>query len=144
VADLIDGGVSLDRQARAPRNLEAAMARHRSSRAKKNPLPADLRAKARTGAPRVIRRSGEKVDRKPKAESSPAVASVGSRVTYRRLDDQSLNEVSIGDPRSGSSGARVIPTSSPLALALRGATRGTLLSVMLGGRTVELEVIEVI
>jgi hypothetical protein len=143
VADLIDGGVSLDRQARVPRYLEAAMARHRSNRAKKNPLPADLRAKARAGAPRVIRRSGESVVRKPKVEPRAAVASVGSRVTYRRLDDQTLHEVSIGEARSGPSAAKVIPVSSPLALALRGATRGTVLSVMLGGRAVELEVVEV-
>jgi transcription elongation GreA/GreB family factor len=143
VADLIDGGVSLDRLARAPRNLDAQMARHRATRARKNPLPADLRAKARAEAPRVIRRSGESVVRRPKPVAREATASVGSRVKYRRLDDGTEHEVSIGGPPESAGSLRVIPASSPLALALRGATKGTVLSATLGGRAVELEVVDV-
>src|SRR5260221_10366065 len=50
LCDLIDGGVSVDRQAAAPRGLAELMARHRRTRKRTNPLPADLRAQAREAA----------------------------------------------------------------------------------------------
>ena len=79
VADLIDGGVSLDRQAAAPRGLDEIIARHRRTRARSNPLPSDLRAQARQSAPTVVRRSGAPAVRRdaPKVASATTTPQAG-------------------------------------------------------------------
>jgi hypothetical protein len=146
IADLMDGGVILDRQAASPRDLEALMAQHRAQRAKKNPLPSDLRAKAREKAPLVIRRSSGTEIKKRSAESLIVRVAIGCRVLYRRLDDGSEHDVVIGTPLRGvdtDATTRVLPAGSPLAQALFGATKGTIVPVTLGTRSVELEVLEV-
>lgn len=186
LADLMDGGVSLDRQAAAFRGLGELVERHRRTRARANPLPTDLMAKARAQAPSVIRRGGGSAVRaepKPPApppspatppvvarapsparapvksvsrsastttrtpvvvrrDAGPKVARVesGSRVTYRRLDDDSEHDVLIG-AASAPPGVRAIPVGSPLASALLGATTGTVVSATIGGEAVELEVL---
>lgn len=145
IADLMDGGVSLDRQAAAPRNLDALMARHRADRAKKNPLPSDLTEKKRAAAPRVIKRSGGSAVRTGAHPNSTPRVAVGARVRYRRLDDNTEHHIAIGNPSGGvvDTSARSIPSGSPLALALIGATTGTIVPVQLGTRSVELEILEV-
>jgi hypothetical protein len=183
LADLMDGGVSLDRQAAAFRGLGELVERHRRTRARANPLPSDLMAKARAQAPSVIRRGGGsavRVEAKPppppltppvvaraplparapvksvsrsasstartavvvRRDVGPKVARVesGSRVTYRRLDDDSEHRVQIG-AASAPPGVRAIPVGSPLASALLGATTGTVVSATIGGEAVELEVL---
>lgn len=147
LCDLIDGGVSLDRQAAAPRGLVDLMALHRKKRARTNPLPADLRAKARDSAPTVRRRSGESaIKRVPPPAPPPAQAErivSGNRVRYR-LDDGSLHDVWLGAaPANGDEGLHVVPLGSPVGRALLGATKGTVVPLMLAGRNVELEVLEV-
>lgn len=144
LADLIDGGVSLDRQAAAHRGLDAIMARHRAKRAKENPLPSDLRAKARAAAPMVIRRGGGSAVKPPPPPPTFVRVQSGCRVQYRRLDDDSAHDVVIGANNSGHpKEARVVPSASPLARALIGATKGTVVQVTLGGEPVDLEVVEV-
>jgi transcription elongation GreA/GreB family factor len=149
LSDLIDGGVSLDRQAAAPRGLGELMNLHRKKRARANPLPADLRAKARETAPTVRRRSGESaVKRVPAPATAPAAAPAGliasgHRVRYR-LDDGSVHDVWLGAaPSSGDQGLHVVPLGSPVGRALLGATKGTVVPLTLGGRGVELEVLDV-
>jgi hypothetical protein len=150
IADLIDGGVSLDRQAAAPRNLDDAMARHRKARARSNPLPSDRRIAARADAPRVVKRGGGSALAEKKAPPAPPAppqhtrVAAGATVKYRRLDDGAVHEVVLGAPsRPDQRALRVVPMSSPLAQALVGATRGTIASARLGSGTVELEVLEV-
>jgi hypothetical protein len=145
IADLVDGGISLDRQAAAPRDLDSAMALHRKKRARENPLPSDLKAKARKDAPTVVRRGGGsaiKVVAPPKA--AQAIAS-GTRVRYKRLDDDSIHDVVLGkESRAASPGSpRIVATSSPLGRALLGATTGTIVSAQLGADAVEIEVLAV-
>ncbi|HVW28369.1 MAG TPA: hypothetical protein VHC69_23560 [Polyangiaceae bacterium] len=149
LSDLIDGGVSLDRQAAAPRGLGDLMALHRKKRARTNPLPSDLRAKARETAPTVRRRSGESaIKRVPAPAPAPAAAPArliasGHRVRYR-LDDGSVHDVWLGAaPPSGDEGLHVVPLGSPVGRALLGATKGTVVPLTLGGRGVELEVLDV-
>lgn len=146
LCDLIDGGVSLDRQAAAPRGLADLMALHRKKRARTNPLPSDLKAKARDAAPTVRRRSGESAIKRvqPAVPVVPAGRiAAGDRVRYR-LDDGSEHDVWVGTaPSSGGQGLHVVPLGSPVGRALVGATRGTVVPLMLGGRSVELEVLEV-
>lgn len=143
VADLYDGGISLDRQAAAPRDLDALMSKHRALRALKNPLPVDKKAQVRAKAPGVIRRSGASARRPP--PPPPLRISVGHHVRYRRLDDDSEHVVSIGatQEKHGTESVRVLPPGSPLAVALRGGTVGTIVTATLGGTPVELEVVEV-
>ena len=144
LADLIDGGVSLDRQAAAHRGLDALMARHRATRAKENPLPSDLLAKARAKAPTVIRRGGASAVKPPPPPPTFVRVQSGCRVQYRRLDDDTAHDVVIGANNSGHpKESRVVPTASPLARALIGATKGTMVQVTLGGEPVDLEVLEV-
>ncbi|HEX4334832.1 MAG TPA: GreA/GreB family elongation factor [Polyangiaceae bacterium] len=143
LADLIDGGVSLDRQAAAPRGLGELMALHRKKRARANPLPSDLRAKARETAPTVVRRSGESAIKRvaPPVPAGRIVA--GTRVRYR-LDDDTEHDVWVGNaPASGAQGFHVVPLGSPVGRALIGATKGTVVPFMLAGKSVELEVLEV-
>jgi hypothetical protein len=146
LADLIDGGIGIERRALAPRGLDERMNQHRKVRAQKAPLPADLKVKARGDAPRVIRRSGASAVRAPvKVPEAPRV-SVGSLVHYRRFDDDSEHRVLIGGPPAGQTlpvTTRSIPSGSPLALALRGGTQGTIVSVILAGVPVELEILSV-
>jgi hypothetical protein len=144
LADLIDGGVSLDRQAAAHRGLDAIMARHREKRAKERPLPSDLRARARASAPTVIRRGGASAVKPPAPPARVTRVAAGCRVQYRRLDDESAHDVVIGaNAGNHPTTARVVPTASPLARALVGATKGTVVQVMLAGEPVDLEVLEV-
>jgi hypothetical protein len=148
LADLMDGGISLDRQAAAPRNLDEAMARHRKSRAKSNPLPSDKRVAAREGAPRVVKRGGASAVAAPKPPPPPPPepprVAEGKTVKYRRLDDGAVHEIVLGSPsRADQRALRSVPMSSPLAQALVGATRGTLAAARLGGGIVELEVLDV-
>jgi transcription elongation GreA/GreB family factor len=144
LADLIDGGISLDRQAAAHRGLDAIMTRHRAKRAKENPLPSDLRAKARAEAPTVIRRGGASAVKPPSPPPRVVTVQSGCRVQYRRLDDETDHDVVIGVNASGHpKEARVVPAGSPLARALIGATKGTVVQVTLGGEPVDLEVVEV-
>jgi hypothetical protein len=145
IADLIDGGIGLERRALAPRNLDELMTRHRAERARTNPLPGDLKLKAREGAPRVIRRSGQSAFRAPEPPKKEVRISVGSRVCYRRLDDGTEHVVVVGTPKPGDSddSVRKVPPGSPLGLAMRGATTGTIISVILAGNPVELEIIAV-
>jgi transcription elongation GreA/GreB family factor len=147
LCDLIDGGVSLDRQAAAPRGLGDLMTLHRKKRARANPLPADLRAKARETAPTVRRRSGESAHKRAPPPAPPPVPAErivsGNRVRYR-LDDGSLHDVWLGAaPANGDQGLHVVPLGSPVGRALLGATKGTVVPLMLAGRSVELEVLEV-
>ena len=143
LCDLIDGGVSLDRQAAAPRGLDNLMAVHRKKRARANPLPSDLRAKAREAAPTVRRRSGESAIKRVAPVVPAGRIASGHRVRYR-LDDDSVHEVWVGvAPAGGDKGLHVVPLGSPLGRALLGATRGTMVPFMLAGRPVELEVLEV-
>ncbi len=144
IADLMDGGISLDRQAAAPRDLDAAMAKHRRQRAQKNPLPSDLKAQARKEAPAVIRRGGSSAMK----AATPVVAATriaaGSRVRYKRLDDDTEHEVVLAKTSApGAPGDRALPLGSPLARALLGATKGTIVATRLGAENVELEVVEV-
>jgi hypothetical protein len=142
LADLIDGGVSLDRQAAAPRGLGDLMTLHRKKRARTNPLPSDLRAKARETAPTVVRRSGESAIKRVAAPVPAGRIAAGHRVRYR-LDDDSVHDVWVGNaPPSGDKGLHVVPLGSPLGRALLGATKGTVVPFMLAGRSVELEVLE--
>ncbi len=144
VADLIDGGISLDRQAAAPRGLADPMARHRATRARDNPLDSDLKARARRDAPSVIRRSGEDAARKTAAPPpSAARAAAGSRVRYRHIDDGTEHEVFVGAPAGPAGEIRIVPMGSPVAKALLGTTRGTILSLSVGGRAIEIEVVAV-
>lgn len=148
LCDLIDGGVSLDRQAAAPRGLNDLMALHRKKRARTNPLPADLRAKARESAPTVRRRSGESAIKRVPAPA-PAAAEPANRIVsgYRvryRLDDGSVHDVWLGAaPASGAEGLHIVPLGSPVGRALLGATKGTVVPFTLAGRGVELEVLDV-
>ncbi|HVU04617.1 MAG TPA: GreA/GreB family elongation factor [Polyangiaceae bacterium] len=149
IADLVDGGISLDRQAAAPRNLEQSMAKHRAKRARENPLPSDLLAKARRDAPTVVRRGGGSAFKKPAPPPPPppnaARITLGTRVKYRRLDDESEHDVVLGrESKAASPGSpRMIAQSSPLGRALVGATHGTIVSAQLGADTVEIEVLSV-
>ena len=146
ISDLVDGGVSLDRQAAAPRGLAEQMARHRRTRAHSNPLPYDLRAQARQSAPTVVRRSsGEPVVRRAApAPVQEARIAAGARVRYRRLDDETEHDAFLGAAPPGKAEIRALPLGSPVARALLGATKGTVVSVMLGNNSVELEVLEVV
>jgi hypothetical protein len=145
LADLIDGGVSLDRQAAAHRGLDAIMARHRAKRAKESPLPSDLRAKARATAPTVIRRGGASAVKPPPPPVKVVRVQSGCRVQYRRLDDETNHDVVIGhNPGKHPASSRVVPAASPLARALIGATKGTLVQVVLGGEPVDIEVADVL
>jgi len=149
LCDLIDGGVSLDRQAAAPRGLADMMALHRKKRARTNPLPADLRAKARDASPTVRRRSGESAIKRVPAVTAPATAESSGRIAsgYRvryRLDDGTIHDVWVGTaPATGARDLHVVPLGSPVGRALLGATKGTVVPLMLGGRNVELEVLDV-
>lgn len=145
VADLIDGGISLDRQAAAPRGLAELMARHRRARARANPLPSDLRAQARQSAPSVVRRSGAPAVRRVAPAPQADRVAAGSRVKYRRLDDDTDHDVLLGEASTAPPGSapRPVPIGSPLARALLGATKGTVVSVQLAGKAVELEVVDV-
>ena len=69
----------------------------------------------------------------------------GSRVRYKRLDDESIHDVLVGsETRAASPGApRIVAASSPLGRALAGATIGTIVSAQLGGTLVEIEVLVV-
>jgi hypothetical protein len=145
IADLMDGGISLDRQAAAPRDLDVSMTLHRKKRARENPLPSDLKAKARRDAPTVVRRGGGsaiKVVEPPKPATKIAA---GSRVRYKRLDDDSEHDIVLGkESRAAGPGSpRVVALSSPLGHALFGATTGTIVSPQLGAETVEIEVLAV-
>ena len=143
LCDLIDGGVSLDRQAAAPRGLNDLMALHRKKRARTNPLPADLRAKARESAPTVVRRSGAPAVKRVEAPAPAGRIASGCRVRYR-LDDDTVHEVWVGAaPSSGDKGIQVVPLGSPVGRALIGATKGTIVPLILAGRSVELEVLDV-
>jgi hypothetical protein len=144
LCDLIDGGVSLDRQAAAPRGLNELMALHRKKRARTNPMPADLRAKARESAPTVVRRGGQSAVKRVEAPVPAGRIASGSRVRYR-LDDGTEHEVWVGSaPASGAKGVQVVPIGSPVGRALVGATKGTVVPLTLGGRAVELEVLELV
>jgi hypothetical protein len=144
LADLIDGGVSLDRQAAAPRGLQDLMQLHRKKRARTNPLPADQKAKARDAAPTVVRRSGGAVTRRAEPAEVPVERIVpGCRVTYR-LDDGTTHDVFVGNAPEGSDpSVHVAPLGSPVGRALLGGTKGTVVPVMVGGRSAELEVLKV-
>jgi hypothetical protein len=143
IADLMDGGVSLDRQAAAPRGLGDLMQLHRKKRARANPLPADQKAKAREAAPTVVRRTGGGVTRRAEPAEVPAERIVaGYRVTYR-LDDGTVHDVFVGvAPPGADASVHVAPLGGPLGRALLGATRGTVVPLMVGGRSAELEVLE--
>jgi hypothetical protein len=143
LADLIDGGVSLDRQAAAPRGLGELMTVHRKKRARTNPLPSDLRARARESAPTVVRRSGESAVKRVAPPVPLGRIAAGHWIRYR-LDDDSIHDVWLGNaPTAGEKGVHVVPLGSPLGRALLGATKGTVVPFMLAGRAVELEVLEV-
>jgi len=143
IADLMDGGISLDRQAAAPRDLDERMSRHRRTRAQKNPLPSDLRAKARRDAPAVIRRGGGSAVKVAAPVATAARIGQGSRVRYRRLDNDTEHEVVLSGAAFAPGGERVIPIGSPLARALLGATKGTIVAARLGAENVEIEVLSV-
>jgi transcription elongation GreA/GreB family factor len=145
IADLIDGGISLERTALSPRNLEDHMSRHRAERARTNPLPADEKVKARAGAPRVIRRGGGSAIAVKKPPPRAVTVSVGSRVRYLRLDDETEHDVTLATPKPGEprGPSRKIPPGSPLGLALRGATQGSVVSFNLAGTPVEIEILSI-
>jgi transcription elongation GreA/GreB family factor len=145
IADLVDGGVSLDRQAAAPRGLADQMARHRRVRARSNPLPYDLRAQARESAPTVVRRSsGAPVVRRAAPVPTPeARVAAGARVRYKNLADDTEHDAFLGAAPPDKADVRALPLGSPVARALLGATKGTVVPVMLGNKSVELEVLEV-
>jgi hypothetical protein len=144
IADLIDGGISLDRQAASPRELDTQMARHRRLRAQKNPLPSDLRAKARRDAPAVVRRGGGSAIKVANPVATTTRIGPGSRVVYRRLDDETEHEVVLSQSNAPSTPTdRSVPLGSPLGKALLGATKGTIVAARLGSETVEIEVVSV-
>jgi len=145
IADLIDGGISLDRQAASPRDLDSAMLLHRKKRARENPLPSDLKAKARKDAPTVVRRGGGSAIKVVEPPKPAAKIAAGSRVRYKRLDDDTLHDVVLGKETRAATptSPRVIALSSPLGRALFGATTGTIVSAQLGAENVEIEVLGV-
>jgi transcription elongation GreA/GreB family factor len=65
-------------------------------------------------------------------------------VKYRNLDDESEHEVLIGAAEAGSDPkVRALPLGSPVARALLGATKGTVVSATVAGAAIEIEVVDV-